>query len=372
MTQAAPKSDSPSNPECRLSKRVDLAQVQQHVSGPDAETGSDASANLRRWSIIPLSAGLCVVQAIATILAFETREMLLTSTLIPVVAFILMFTIVLTVNPVLRLVAAVFGPWARPLNRVELVCLFTAMLVTSGVSAIGLADPLIPLLAAPKNTEPGWNTPDRGWNEALVPSLNPKLYIQDPDAIKLFRQGVILKDARGRPMSWRHDANTLFGKFVYCWRVFMAIPWMVWFVPLGYWLIFITACYGIFYCLSYIVLSYWSDKEKLIFPLVRLYESVLPEDSHGRYRIPSLLRTAGFWSGFAASFLILGWNANVQDGWMKNRGLPPFPWAWSLGEWQMPSTAAYSRDWLQAGAWKASVSCWISRRWALPSSCRLR
>ncbi len=300
--------------------------------------GSQPPSDGVRWAIIPLSTLTCAIQAIVTVLAENIRDMLLTCTLISVLAFMLIFTVVLAVNPILRVAQAGLGRWVRPFNRAELVCLFTAMLVTAGISSYGLADPLIPMLAAPH--DPQWNTPVRGWNEGLVPRLNPKLYIQDPQAIKMFRDGITLSDAQGHRLVTPRDAAPWYEKAGYGWKIFVAIPWMIWITPLSYWLIFIAGCYGIFYCLTYIVLNYWSDREKLIFPLVRLYEAILPSSvgsggpvgsggsggvGEKRYRIPAVLRTSGFWSGFALSFLVLAWNVTVSDGWLKNNGLPGIP-----------------------------------------------
>ncbi len=216
----------------------------------------------------------------------------------------------------------VAGKWAGPLNRAELVCLFAAMLVTSGISSFGLSDALVPLVGGPKNTE--WNTPARGWNDTFVPHLNTNLYVQDPAAIKAFRVGVTLKDSDGNPVPAPRATAPLRQKLDYGLKVFNAIPWKLWITPLAYWMIFVVASYGIFYCLTYIVLSYWVEREKLIFPLARFFESVMPEAGPGRYRIPRLLTTPGFWIGFSISFLLLAFNAAIVT-WFKNKGLEPIP-----------------------------------------------
>ncbi len=276
-----------------------------------------------RWLVIPLSVVLCTLQAVATILASNLADTFLTSTLIPIMGFVLLFAIVLIFNPALRLAAALLGKWARPLNRAELICLFTAMLVTSGISTFGLTEYLVPLLAAPNDHEPGWNTQVRAWDEGLVPNLNPKLYIQDEEAIKLFRDGVTLSNAHGEHLTWQRNARTWSAKFDYCRQVFKAIPWMIWIVPLAYWMVFIFACYALFYCLTFIVISYWADREKLIFPLARLYEAILPEPGGRRYQIPPMLRDPGFWVGFSLSFLVLSWNALFDNvyGLFRSMGL---------------------------------------------------
>ncbi len=97
--------------------------------------------------------------------------------------------------------------------------------------------------------------------------------------------------------------------------VFHAVPWGNWARPLGYWLIFIFACYGMFYSLTYVVLDYWTRRDKLIFPLAKLPAALLPEPGE-RGLIPQALSTAGFWFGFGISFLILSYNALASAQWL--------------------------------------------------------
>src|SRR5262249_25972971 len=141
-----------------------------------------------RWVVLPLSIILCIVQAVATIIASNTRNMILTSTMIPVLAFAAIFLTVLGVNPLLKLISRAIGQWARPLNPFELLCISPAMLVTAGISTFGLTEQFVPLLAGPNNPE--WNTSTRGWKEQLIPHMKPELYLQDPEVIETYRKGV--------------------------------------------------------------------------------------------------------------------------------------------------------------------------------------
>jgi len=196
----------------------------------------------------------------------------------------------------------------RPFNRAELTCVFAAMMVTAGIATFGLTEQLIPLIATPFNPE--WNTPDRGWGDPLLLRLRRELYIHNPESIAMFR--------RGMPA----PANLGWAAYLaHCKMVFFQIPWGEWIKPLGYWLIMVSGCYGLFYCLTYVVLGYWSDREKLIFPLAKLSESLLPEEKDSG-RVPALLRGSGFWLGFAVSFLILAWNAAAEVRWVSG-GLGP-------------------------------------------------
>lgn len=122
-----------------------------------------------------------------------------------------------------------------------------------------------------------------------------------------FRIGVSLnKPPEGESWNaWWRYYKSIFGK----------IPWSSWLKPLGCWLIFIFACYGAFYCLTYVVLDYWTRRDKLVFPLAKLPESMVPQEGE-RSWIPRSFCTMGLWLGFAVSFLILSYNAMSMAGWL--------------------------------------------------------
>ncbi|MAE62409.1 MAG: hypothetical protein CMJ49_13765 [Planctomycetaceae bacterium] len=132
-----------------------------------------------RWAILPLGIILCIAQAVFTIVAENQLAAIVTSTLIPVIAFALLFACVLVINPLLRLIFR--GVILRPFSRAELMTLFAVLLVTCGISTFGLTSQLIPIIGAPFN--PQWNTAQRGWSEELLPHINPQLYLTvSPDA----------------------------------------------------------------------------------------------------------------------------------------------------------------------------------------------
>ena len=102
--------------------------------------------------------------------------------------------------------------------------------------------------------------------------------------------------------------------------VWRQIPWGKWLSPLGYWMVFVVASYGMFYCLTMIVLGYWSDREKLIFPLAKLPESLVPEAGEGHKWWPGIFTSAPLWAGFAISFFVLTWNVVVGAKWVGGVG----------------------------------------------------
>ncbi len=305
-------------------QRVDLSNLPSEEGDPPP-AGKEGETDLRRsragrvrlW-IIPLSIFLCCAQSAFYILARELESLLITSTLIPVLGFGVLFGLVILINPLVSIVR----PKARTgaLNRLEILCLFTAMLVTAGFATLGPGTNLVPLIPAAWN--PDWNTPQRGWEESLTnpdqPALNPKLFIQDEDAIRAFREGVLVTP----PV----EGAGLREKLPYYREVMHAIPWGEWVRPVGLWLIFIFGCYGIFYSLSYVVLRFWSDREKLTFPLAQLPMAIMPDTTANR-RFPAIFYRPGFWAGFGVSGLILSWNAAVAAGWI----IPDFRITLGLG-----------------------------------------
>ncbi|MCC7192072.1 MAG: hypothetical protein IT444_04740 [Phycisphaeraceae bacterium] len=256
-----------------------------------------------RWTILPISLFLCVFQSVLWIAASNLRYAGLAGTLIPVLGFPLLVIAVLGVNPILRFVHRHWGG-PRPLGRAELTVLFVSMLITAGISTYGLVEQLVPLIAAPFN--PDWNTPQRGWNQQLIPSLNRHLYITDPSVIAQFREGI---GPAPNPTDsvWVHAAFYL--------HVIVHIPWLEWLKPIAWWMLYIVPSYLLFYSLTYVVLPFWSRREKITFPLAKLPESLLPDHDTDRV-LPPIFRTHAFWIGFAITFVITAWNASVQAYWL--------------------------------------------------------
>jgi len=290
-------------------KRVDLTKL---GDTPGQGTGVASTSGIgspidgvRVW-VIPLSILLCCIQATLTVVAESNYRINPTSTLIAVISFGVLFALVFLVNPLLSFLGrGVF----RRFNRIELICIFASLLVTSGLSTFGLAAHLVPLVPAPWNAE--WNTSQRGWDRNITnpdePLLNPKLYLQDETAIRLFREGV--------PTIPPPEGAGLGSTLQYYGEVFSQIPWGQWFGPIALWMVFLLGCLAVFYSLAFVVLHYWSSREKLIFPLAQLPEAILPEDSD-KSRLPAIFYNPVFWIGFALSALVLSWNAASSAGWV--------------------------------------------------------
>ena len=368
-------------------QRANVTKLQHQDEQSSAVTAIGGAIYRIRWFIIPLSVTLCLAQSFLTLFAANFKRQLITSTLIPVVGFAVLTLLVLAVNPLLRLIRVI-----RPFSRAEIMCVFASLLVTSGISAFGLTDQLIPMVSSPWN--PDWNTPQTGWSQTVLPHLNPKLYLYVPDDVPAADKRAaieriqsvrtrlttleasdalaavdtlqrVLEDIYVEPAELdaahsilqRHDAQiaedlAVIGPTVdslqernaskhvisifrysvpgeapldtegwnkwlhYYVQVYQQVPWSRWAAPLGYWLIFVFAFYGAFYFLTYVVLGYWTNRDKLLFPLARLPQALLGESDKTVRWIPPIFTTGGFWVGFAVSFGLLSFNAMADAGWM--------------------------------------------------------
>lgn len=270
-------------------------------SAPARGPTADVSGLRFRWATVPLTMLLCVAQAIITVTAINTTDLRPNSTLIPVIGFGFVFIIVILINPLLR---HLFRGLIQPLGRAELMSMTAALMVTAGVSTFGLAQVLVPMIAAPYNPE--WNVPQSGWEQQLLPNLRRELYITDPEAITVYRQGIAQSPPQTAPLH-RHVEHYR--------SVIQRIPWKLWLKPLMYWMVFVGGCYGIFWSLTYLVIGQWSQREKLIFPLAKLPLALLPEQADTR-TLPQVMRSGLFWGGFCFSFLLLAYNAASFAQWI--------------------------------------------------------
>ena len=122
-------------------QRVDLDQITAHAheTAPVDSTEFAGEKYRFRWTVFPVSVLLCIVQTLIVSLTSNLRgDIVMMSTLIPVVGFAFIMAMVLFVNPLLKRIRR--GRLFRPLNRVELTAIFTAMMVTSGIATFGLAE----------------------------------------------------------------------------------------------------------------------------------------------------------------------------------------------------------------------------------------
>jgi len=264
----------------------------------DAVRGGESRTARISWVAVAVALVLSVAQVLITIYANHRQDVRFTATQIPVLAFVFLAVLVLIANPLLRVL-----PRVRPFRRAELLTIFAALFVTGGISVYGFVDQLIPVISTPFN--PKWNTPQRGWARDVIPFLDKRLFLSNPESVLQFREGL-------------DESQSL-------WR---DVPWAEWAAPLFHWLQFAFLVYAMFYFLSAVLYPQWAFREKLIFPLTKLPEALLPEEDRPG-RAPSMFRQPVFWAGFATSFCVLLWNGAVREGWIH--GLGQFPLALNTG-----------------------------------------
>lgn len=81
-----------------------------------------------------------------------------------------------------------------------------------------------------------------------------------------------------------------------------AIPWAYWTKPIGMWLLFFFALWMVMMALTVAFRRQWSEKEKLIYPLLYLPMEVT-EDIDGQSIVVGFFRNRIMWIGFAIAFL---------------------------------------------------------------------
>jgi len=189
----------------------------------------------------------------------------------PAGAISLFFIIVFVINSLLRRIKRswVFSP-------PELLTVYIMMLVASSVTTRGFGSQILPMLAAPFY----YATPENRWAEIICPHIKPWLVPQGAENIRCFFEGL----PKGVP-----------------------IPWMAWLKPLSVWIPFILVLNFVMICIMVILRKQWVERERLIFPLIRLPSEMVREEKPVGDRQPVLnpfFRSKLMWFGFAIPFLI--------------------------------------------------------------------
>lgn len=160
----------------------------------------------------------------------------------------------------------------------ELAVVYVMSLIASAIPSYGLTEVLLPAMASMY-----YATPENRWLTDIAPNVEPWLMPQDPEAIRSFFEGL----PQGQ-----------------------SIPWDVWMTPLTAWLSFVLVLYFVIFCMTVILRKQWIERERLVFPLVKLpTEMIDPGDPQDRSPLAPFFRNKFMWMGFAIPFFINGWNA---------------------------------------------------------------
>lgn len=204
----------------------------------------------------------------------------LTSDYITAGAMMLLFVLVLLVNPALKLLVG-----RHALSSAELILIYIMMIVASAIPTWGLVTNLFHILTRPFY----YATPENAWNEMLVPHIPRWIAPREPEVAHYFYTGL----PRGE-----------------------ALPWRAWVAPLFWWVSLMIAVYFVMICLMVLVRRQWVVHERLTFPLTHPPLEILKgNDSH---MVPTAFRTWKFWIPFLIVFFIIS-NNPIRYRW------PQFP-----------------------------------------------
>lgn len=107
-----------------------------------------------------------------------------------------------------------------------------------------------------------------------------------------------------------------------------SIPWSEWLGPILGWSGFVLPWFLMMVALAAIMTKYWQDEERVAFPLLTIFRSLIdvPEGVAGR--VPAIFRSRGFWIGCGVVFLLHG----LSQGQRFMPGtIPAIPLSWRLG-----------------------------------------
>ena len=172
--------------------------------------------------------------------------------------------------------AALGALWpGAALERGELLLVLSMGCVAAVVPTAGVAGFLMGVVASPYY----FASPENKWDEVMLPYM-PSWIAPTND---------------GNVMTWFFEGLPP-GE---------TVPWEVWVVPLGWWLLFTAALAFVCACLMVILRKQWIEHERLVFPLLA---PVLDMTQTGGRRGPAFLRNRTFWLGFSLPFVIIAWN----------------------------------------------------------------
>ena len=197
----------------------------------------------------------------------------LTSNAIPIIAVLLFFFVIALAVPVLKVLGGRFA-----FGRGELITVYAMMLVGSVVVTTGFTGSFLSVITGVYY----YATPENNWANLFIPYVNPYLAPTDPEAIRLFFEGL--------PQD-------------------VPVPWEAWTRPLAVWIGFILVFYWVIFCVGVLLRGQWVENERLVYPLTRLPLALIEDvEEKGRY-FGRFLCSRLMWLGFAIPLLLHSWNS---------------------------------------------------------------
>ena len=187
-------------------------------------------------------------------------------------AMLMFFILLFGINTILRAMRRDFG-----FSRSELVTIYIMMIVACAIPTMGLTANLLPVMSGVFY----YATPENDWANLIQPYIARWITPENPEmVIKYFYEGL----PKGE-----------------------AIPWGAWIKPILAWLPFLMAVYVAMIAMMTILRKQWVERERLLFPLVRLPLEMIEENEKEAILNP-FFKNKLMWMGFAIPFLVGIWN----------------------------------------------------------------
>lgn len=228
---------------------------------------------------------------------FFLNNSYIADTYIPVAAVVFTLVLILAVNPVLYLLNR---KWM--LNRRQLALIFAMLLAGAVLASQGLLRTL-PWSIARSNQEINLS-PEL--STAIQQSAIPQSLFPDPIGYHV-----------DTPVSDQFLDELFPGE---------SIPWEKWLALVPVWGPFLLASWLLMVGVGLVLFPEWKEKERLPFPLLGVYRSLLPEDGSGRV-LPSIFRDRVFWVG--AGSVVLLYALDGLNHHTHGR-VPAIPLGWNL------------------------------------------
>jgi len=155
------------------------------------------------------------------------------------------------------------------LPREAMLVLFALVLLAAAAPTWGLIGQLLPIMAGLQY----YATPENAWADLLLPHMPSWLAPTDFEVSRQFYEGM--------PPGAR-------------------LPWGAWAGPLGAWAVMVAAFYAATMGIGLLLRRQWVDRERLIYPLMRLPLELADAPGGG---LPGILRSPLLWIGVAIALV---------------------------------------------------------------------
>lgn len=249
------------------------------------------------WALLVGAVGCLFIWTAAPYNNFFLRNSFISDTYFPVAGVIFLLLLVLGLNPLLQRVRK-----AWVLNRRQLMLVIAMLLGAAVLPSSGLLRMLPWSLAQ--------TTMDISRSERLASAVRdagvPEVLFPDPigyeNAVPASEQLLMQLDPGA------------------------AIPWANWLPVVLVWGVFLLACWLVMIGTGLVLFPEWRHKERLPFPLLGVFRSLLPERGSTGV-LPPVFRDRLFWAGAGTVMLIY-----TLNGLSHHTGgrFPGFPMGWNL------------------------------------------